>query len=465
MSEILCAEKPISNESPDIQKKQSIGKFFIKTYGCQMNEYDSQKMATMVDNLGLTKCDSFQEADLIIINTCHIREKATEKLYSELGRIKKTKKTEAKIVVAGCVAQAEGEEVIRRTEGLVELIIGPQSIHLLPGLVQKALSGETFNPINLDFPGMDKFDVMPENQYKNDIIGNLTIQEGCDKFCKFCWVPYTRGAEYSRSTEKIYREALVLASNGVKTINLLGQNVNAYHGLDENQNNCNLGQLLINYISKIPQFLRIFYTTSHPRDMHEELYEAHRTIKKLIPFVHLPVQSGSNKILKDMNRGHTREEYLEIINRLRAERSDIQFCTDIIVGYPGETEQDFQDTCDLIESVRYAQSYIFKYSPRIGTPAASRTDQIEKSVVDARFQRLKILVDNQQMEINKTFVDKEVEVLFEKINDNNQLVGRSQYMQLVFANISENCNSNMIGKIATVKVKRAFGHSLFGEIE
>jgi tRNA-2-methylthio-N6-dimethylallyladenosine synthase len=464
MLETLCKTQISQNILDDKQKQQYIGKFFLKTYGCQMNEYDSQKMAKMVDELGLTKCNSIQDADLIIINTCHIREKATEKLYSELGRIRKTKKPEAKIVVAGCVAQAEGEEVIRRTEGLVELIIGPQSIHLLPGLVYKALSNQTFNPINLDFPGMDKFDVIPESQYNHGINGHLTIQEGCDKFCKFCCVPYTRGAEYSRPVEKIYREALILASNGVKTVNLLGQNVNAYHGLDENNNNCNLGRLLLEYISKIPQFVRIFYTTSHPNDMHDELYEAHRKIKNLIPFVHLPIQSGSNKILKDMNRKHTKEEYIEIINKLRENRPDIQFSTDIIVGYPGETDEDFQDTYDLVESVKYAQSYIFKYSPRIGTPAASRTDQVEKQVVDERFQRLKILVDKQQMEINKTFVEKKLEVLFEKINENNQLVGRSQYMQLVFANVTEDYDANMIGKIANVKITRAFGHSLLGDV-
>jgi len=430
MLETLCKTQISQNILDDKQKQQYIGKFFLKTYGCQMNEYDSQKMAKMVDELGLTKCNSIQDADLIIINTCHIREKATEKLYSELGRIRKTKKPEAKIVVAGCVAQAEGEEVIRRTEGLVELIIGPQSIHLLPGLVYKALSNQTFNPINLDFPGMDKFDVIPESQYNHGINGHLTIQEGCDKFCKFCCVPYTRGA----------------------------------HGLDENNNNCNLGRLLLEYISKIPQFVRIFYTTSHPNDMHDELYEAHRKIKNLIPFVHLPIQSGSNKILKDMNRKHTKEEYIEIINKLRENRPDIQFSTDIIVGYPGETDEDFQDTYDLVESVKYAQSYIFKYSPRIGTPAASRTDQVEKQVVDERFQRLKILVDKQQMEINKTFVEKKLEVLFEKINENNQLVGRSQYMQLVFANVTEDYDANMIGKIANVKITRAFGHSLLGDV-
>jgi tRNA-2-methylthio-N6-dimethylallyladenosine synthase len=443
-----------------------VGKFFLKTYGCQMNEYDSQKMAKMVADFGLFETKEISEADLIIINTCHIREKATEKLYSELGRIRKIKKKSSKIIVAGCVAQAEGEEVIRRTDGLVDLIVGPQSIHLLPDLIKKALSGEEFNVVNLDFPGMDKFDSMPEAQYNHGIIGNLTIQEGCDKFCKFCCVPYTRGAEYSRSVEQIYREALLLASNSVKVINLLGQNVNAYHGIDLDGKNCNLGQLVIKYISKIPQFKRIFYTTSHPRDMHDELYEAHAVVEKLIPFVHLPIQSGSDSILKDMNRGHNVEEYLKIIEKFRSLKPDIQFSTDIIVGYPGETEDDFQGTLDVIEKVGYSQSYIFKYSARIGTPAASRKDQIPKEVMDGRFQRLKIAVDNKQMEINKAMVGLVVEVLFEKINENNQLVGRSQYMQLVFVSIliSQEEANNLIGEISSVRIIRAFGHSLVGEL-
>ncbi len=447
-----------------ISEKKIIGKFFLKTYGCQMNEYDSQKMAKMMDNIGLMSSDDFESADLIIINTCHIREKATEKLYSELGRIKKRKKPHTKIVVTGCVPQAEGEEVLRRND-VVDFIIGPQSIHLLPELVMKALSGEEFNKVNLDFPGMDKFDEIPESQYKNNIVANLTIQEGCDKFCKFCCVPYTRGAEYSRSVEKIYREALTLTTqNNAKAIYLLGQNVNAYHGKDESGKDYNLGRLIIDYIAKIPNLHRIFYTTSHPKDMHDELYEAHRTIENLMPFVHLPIQSGSNAILKDMNRGHTTEEYLKIIDKLRIVKSDMQFSTDIIIGYPGETDEDFEQTYQLMKHVSYAQSYLFKYSPRIGTPAANRTDQIPQNVVSERFQRLKALVDEQQRIFNQSMEGKTVNVLFERINDNKQLVGRSQYMHLVFVNMNENFNERMIGQTHQILISKAFGHSLLGEV-
>jgi tRNA-2-methylthio-N6-dimethylallyladenosine synthase len=441
-----------------------IGNFFLKTYGCQMNEYDSQKMAKMMDNIGLKECDEVENADLIIINTCHIREKATEKLYSELGRMRKKKKNHARIVVTGCVPQAEGEEVLRRND-VVDLIVGPQSIHLLPDLAMKALSGEEFNKVNLDFPGMDKFDEIPESQYKNNIVANLTIQEGCDKFCKFCCVPYTRGAEYSRPVEKIYREALTLTTiNNAKAIYLLGQNVNAYHGLDENGKDCNLGRLIIDYISKIPNLQRIFYTTSHPRDMHDELYEAHEKIDKLMPFVHLPIQSGSDAILKDMNRGHTAEEYLKIIDKLRKIKPDIQFSTDIIVGYPGETEEDFEQTYQLMKHISYAQSYLFKYSPRIGTPAANRKDQIPQNVVSERFQRLKALVDEQQAQLNHSMKGRMLNVLFERVNDNGQLVGRSQYMHLVFVNMNENLDRKNIGETHEVFITQAFGHSLLGEL-
>ena len=445
-------------------QEKIIGKFFLKTYGCQMNEYDSQKMAKMMDNIGLISCDDFQDADLIIINTCHIREKATDKLYSELGKIRKRKRKHAKVVVTGCVPQAEGSEVLNRNEA-VDFIVGPQSIHLLPDLVMKSLAGEEFNRINLDFPGMEKFDEIPEGQYKNNIVANLTIQEGCDKFCKFCCVPYTRGSEYSRPVEKIYREAInLISTSNARAIYLLGQNVNAYHGLDEHGKNCNLGRLIIDYMSKIPNLRRIFYTTSHPRDMHDELYLAHEKIPTLMPFVHLPIQSGSDAILQDMNRGHTAEDYHEIIKKFRDIRPDIQFSTDIIVGYPGETDDDFQKTYDLVEKISYAQVYLFKYSPRIGTPAASRKDQVPKNVVDERFQRLKLLVDKQQIEYNKSMEGKILDVLFEKTNDNNQLVGRSQYMHLVFVNI-ENCDfQSMIGEELKVKITRAFGHSLLGEI-
>lgn len=448
-----------------------LGTFFVKTYGCQMNEYDSQKISTIMMDLGLTSANDINNADIIIINTCHIREKATETIYSLVGRLMDEKKPNAKIIIAGCVAQAEGEEVIKRTKGEVTMIVGPQAIGKLPELISKILTGQNFTKVNLDFDGKNKFEEIPIHNNNSKLIAHLTIQEGCDKFCKFCCVPYTRGAEYSRSPEEIYREALILASNGAKMINLLGQNVNAYHGKDCNNNECNLAQLIKNYINKIPSFERIFYTTSHPMDMHEELFAIHQKnenlggVEKLIPFVHLPIQSGSDKILKHMNRKHTRQQYFEIIDKFRSLRPDIAFSTDIIVGYPGETEQDFEDTIDLVSKVKFASAFYFKYSPRPGTPAANM-EQIDEKIKSERFARLKVLLDGQQKEFNEQMINKDLEVLFEGKNHNNQFFGRSQYMQLVFIDDNgEIDEKEIIGKTLKVKITYAFGHSLLGKLE
>ena len=342
-----------------------LGTFFIKTYGCDMNKYDSDKMHTMLVSSGLIESSDIAKANVVIVNTCHIREKATETLYSLIGRLREIKKqNNAHIIIAGCVAQAEGEEVINRIHGVVDAIIGPQAISSLPVIINQMLTGEEISKINLDF-NTNKFDEIPVHSSKNNLIANLTIQEGCDKFCKFCCVPYTRGAEYSRSPEEIFNEALSLVNSGAKTINLLGQNVNAYRGISKiTGKECNLGILIMDYIEQIEGLERIFYTTSHPNDMHQELYAAHRDSKKLMKLMHLPVQSGSNKILKDMNRKHTREEYFKTIDKIRSYSPNIAFSTDMIVGYPGENEQDFQDTIDLVEKVKYAQAFFFKYSPR-----------------------------------------------------------------------------------------------------
>ncbi|MCV3769124.1 MAG: tRNA (N6-isopentenyl adenosine(37)-C2)-methylthiotransferase MiaB, partial [Wolbachia pipientis] len=341
---------------------------YIKTYGCQMNVYDSILMENIIKPLGFTIVSNIEKADLVILNTCHIREKATEKLYSELGMINSLRKNnkEVIIVVAGCVAQAEGKEVFKRAP-FVYAVVGPQDIATLPELVVKAGRSKGY-VINTDFPEITKFDKLPSECYGNHQGSSafLSIQEGCDKFCTFCVVPYTRGAEYSRPVNKIFREALKLVANGTKEINLLGQNVNAYHGKCEGEV-WDLGKL-IRYIAKLEKLKRIRYTTSHPRDMHESLYLAHAEEPKLMPFIHLPVQSGSNKILRAMNRKYTVEEYLEIINKFRTLKTKIEFSSDFIVGFPGETEKDFEETIKLVEKVKYVQAYGFKYSPRPGTP-------------------------------------------------------------------------------------------------
>ncbi|WP_168464817.1 tRNA (N6-isopentenyl adenosine(37)-C2)-methylthiotransferase MiaB [Wolbachia endosymbiont of Ctenocephalides felis wCfeT] len=435
---------------------------YIKTYGCQMNVYDSVLMENIIKPLGFNVVSGAEEADLVILNTCHIREKAAEKLYSELGRIYLSKKNkETTIVVAGCVAQAEGEEIFKRAP-FVDIVVGPQSIAALPELIVKA-SRSKGHVIDTDFPEVAKFDKLPDECYGNSQGSSafLSIQEGCDKFCTFCVVPYTRGAEYSRPVNEIFREALKLVASGAKEINLLGQNVNAYHGECEGEI-WDLGKL-VSHIAKIEKLERIFYTTSHPRDMHESLYLAHAQEPKLIPFVHLPVQSGSDKILHAMNRKHMVEEYLEIIGKFRKLKPEIEFSSDFIVGFPGETEKDFEETMKLVEVVKYIQAYSFKYSPRPGTPGAERKDQVPEEIKTERLLRLQELIRKKQLEFNQSMIGKIVPVLFsgKKGKHQNQIVGKSPYMQSVCIDDPE---GNYIDQIMNVKIQEAWQSSLFGQV-
>jgi len=430
-----------------------------------MNAYDSIRMQDLLDPFGYTSTEEIEQADMVIINTCHIREKASEKMYSELGRIKKIKDTRKKqnsnpmvIAVAGCVAQAEGDEIFKRAP-YVDIIVGPQSYHTLPELLAK-ISRKEKHLIELDFVEEAKFDLLPSAVSKQGYSAFVSIQEGCDKFCTFCVVPYTRGAEFSRNMEQVYREVLAAVSGGAKEIYLLGQNVNAYHGKRETGENCSLADL-IKYIAKIPKLERIRYITSHPIDMLDDLIELHGSEQKLMPFLHLPVQSGSNKILKAMNRKHTREYYIEIIDRLRAKRPDIVFSSDFIVGFPSETDEDFADTLDLVKRINYGQCYSFKYSPRPGTPAAVK-EQVPENIKNDRLSILQQELGKQQFEFNMSCIGKNMEVLFTSEGKlNNQIVGKTPYMQSVHI---LNPSKDLLGSILNVKITKASMSSLSGEL-
>jgi tRNA-2-methylthio-N6-dimethylallyladenosine synthase len=435
-------------------------KLYIKSYGCQMNVYDSGKMADLLKPFGFTPSEEIQTADMVILNTCHIREKAAEKVYSELGRIrdyrdeKRANGSNMIIAVAGCVGQAEGEEIFRRAP-CVDIVVGPQSYHTLPELITKVARGGKM-AINLDFPAISKFDMLPEESQNTGISSFLSIQEGCNEFCKFCVVPYTRGEEYSRSVAKIYREAIRLAAGGAVEITLLGQNVNGYNGLDENNNPTNIANL-IRHIAKIDSIKRIRYTTSHPRSMDDDLIAVHGEEEKLMPFLHLPVQSGSDRILKEMNRKHNRDQYLRTIDKLRASRPDMGFSSDFIVGYPGESEQDFLDTMQIVKEVGYAQCYSFKYSPRPGTPASISEYQIAEEVKSERLARLQALIAEQQVEYNQNSVGQIMEVLFDKKGRHDgQVTGKSPYMQAVHINDG----AEYLGKIAHVQIEGVIANSL-----
>lgn len=439
-------------------------KLYIKTYGCQMNVYDSNKMLDLLAAFGYEETSVMEEADLIILNTCHIREKAAEKVYSELGTIRKLKekrKAEGNqmiIVVAGCVSQAEGDEIFVRAP-YVDIVVGPQTYHNLPELLAKIARDKKI-ALNLDFPLVSKFDSLPSTQKLDGYSAFLTIQEGCDKFCKFCCVPYTRGAEYSRNLPELYREAMLLVEQGAIEISLLGQNVNAYHGLDDQGKEINIAQL-IKHIAKIPGLERIRYTTSHPNDMFDELAELHGTEAKLMPFLHLPVQSGSDKILAAMNRKHDAKRYLEIIAQFRKARPDILFSSDFIVGYPGETEQDFEETMELVRNVGFALSYSFKYSPRPGTPAAVMNDQVPEEVKTERLVRLQALLSQQQDEINLASIGKRSLVLFEKHGKySGQILGKNEHAQAVCVVADD----SIIGKILPVSVDSINGNTLTGKL-
>ena len=429
-------------------------KLFVKTYGCQMNVYDSERMAGALGAAGYDEVSSPEEADMILLNTCHIREKAAEKVYSELGRMKslKAQKPDLKIGVAGCVAQAEGAEIMRR-QPMVDIVVGPQAYHRLPEMEARAQGGAKV--LDTDFPEEDKFDHLPRGpKMRRAPAAFLTVQEGCDKFCAFCVVPYTRGAEVSRPVARIIDEAHDLVDRGVREITLLGQNVNAYHG----QGDDGVWSLarLIRGLAKVDGLERIRFTTSHPNDMTDDLIEAFGDEPKLMPYLHLPVQSGSDKILKRMNRSHTAESYLKVIERMRAARPDILLSGDFIVGFPEETEEDFADTLALVETVRYGQCYSFKYSTRPGTPAAERA-QVDEDVKAERLQRLQALLTRQQREIQDQMVGRDVSVLFEKVGRlPGQIVGKSEHLHAVYAQGSE----ALIGSVARVRVDASSTNSL-----
>ena len=436
---------------------KKIEKLFVKTYGCQMNVFDSERIEESLGTLGIQKVNKPQASDLILINTCHIREKAAEKVYSEIGRFKKIKSKNPgiKIGVIGCVAQAEGQEIMHRAE-IVDMVLGPQVYHRLPDIIQRVQDGEKV--VDTDFPPEDKFEKLGQNRHKKRSASSfLTVQEGCDKFCSFCVVPYTRGAEVSRNPEVIIKEANDLVASGVKEITLLGQNVNAY--LSKNNAGLDLGLAdLIKKICGISDLKRLRFITSHPRDMTNNLIDLFGEEEKLMPYLHLPIQSGSDKILKRMNRGHTVKYYIETIDRLRKIRPDVAISGDFIVGFPGETEDDFAFTLDLLEDIKYAQAYSFKYSPRPGTPAYERDDLPEKIKSD-RLKRLQEEILFYQRAFQDNLIETVQEILVEKYGKfRDQFVGRSPYMNPVVINSKK----DILGDIKKVRIISSSGLSLSG---
>src|SRR5258706_432351 len=410
-------------------------KLYIKTYGCQMNVYDSARMADLLAPLGYAPSERAEDADMVVLNTCHIREKAAEKVYSELGRLRKIKgerKANGQpmvIAVAGCVAQAEGAEMIAR-QPAVDIVVGPQSYHRLPEMIARIARGSG-HALETDFAAEDKFDHLPEEQRVEGVTAFLTVQEGCDKFCTFCVVPYTRGAEFSRPVIEIEREARRLTLSGAREITLLGQNVNAYRGEGPDGTRWTLAQL-IRRLARIDGMKRLRYTTSHPRDMNDDLIAAHQEVETLMPYLHLPVQSGSDRILKAMNRGHSRDDYLKIIERIRVARPDIALSSDFIVGFPGETDTDYEATLELVREAKFAQAFSFKYSSRPGTPAAAAARQIPDDVKSARLTILQTLLAEQQRDFNDGCRGKVLPVLFERPGrKDGQAVGRSPDLQPV----------------------------------
>ncbi|WP_119679873.1 tRNA (N6-isopentenyl adenosine(37)-C2)-methylthiotransferase MiaB [Indioceanicola profundi] len=441
-------------------------KLFIKTYGCQMNVYDSGRMADVLAPLGYEPTDAPEGADMVILNTCHIREKAAEKVYSELGRIRQLQKDKASdggrmvVAVAGCVAQAEGAEIMVRAPH-VDMVFGPQTYHQLPEMVARAVRG-TGGVVNTDFPVESKFDLLPEESAAPaGPAAFLSVQEGCDKFCTFCVVPYTRGAEFSRPVAQVIAEAKRLAAAGVREFTLLGQNVNAYHGEAQDGTVWGLGRL-IRGLAELEGVERIRYTTSHPRDMDDDLIAAHGEVPQLMPFVHLPVQSGSDRILAAMNRKHTADDYRRIVERMRAARPDLALSSDFIVGFPGESDQDFADTLRLVTDIGFAQAYSFKYSARPGTPAAGMDGrQVPEAVKDERLQALQQLLNAQQVGFNESSVGQVQDVLLDRVGKKaGQLLGRGPYMQSVHLIAPE----RLLGSVAPVRITAAFANSLTGEV-
>jgi len=436
-------------------------RLFIKTYGCQMNVYDSERMADVLSPLGYAPTETVEDADFVILNTCHIREKAAEKVYSELGKLRILKEEKAgamTIAVAGCVAQAEGEEIMRR-QPAVDLVVGPQAYHQLPELLTRTARARG-ERIGAEFAPVDKFDALPKARGVQGVTAFLTVQEGCDKFCTFCVVPYTRGAEWSRPVAAILEEARALADQGVREITLLGQNVNAYDGEGPDGTPSSLARLAY-ALADIPGLDRIRYTTSHPNDMGEDLIVAHGELDALMPYLHLPVQSGSDRILRLMNRKHGRAKYLDLVERLRTVRPDLALSGDFIVGFPGETEADFEATMDLVREVRYASAFSFMYSPRPGTPAATMGAQVPAEVSRERLHRLQALLLDQQAAFNASQAGRVLPVLFEKPGRHDeQAIGRSPYLQSVHVEDAR----DLIGRIVEVEITAGQQNSLKGRL-
>jgi tRNA-2-methylthio-N6-dimethylallyladenosine synthase len=442
-------------------------KVHVKSFGCQMNVYDSHRMADTLVPAGFSETARPEDADLVILNTCNIREKAADKVYSEIGRIRELKEAAARdgrrmlLAVAGCVAQAEGREIIRRAAA-VDMVVGSQNYHRLPEMIGRAQRGEKV--VDTEFPVEDKFDVLaaPKRDAiaKRGISAFVTVQEGCDKFCTFCVVPYTRGAEVSRSVEKIVAEVERLADAGVRELTLIGQNVNAYHGTGPDGSPSTLGKLL-RRLAQVRGILRLRYMTSHPCDMNDDLIAAHAELPALMPYVHLPVQSGSDRILEAMNRKHTRRDYIDTIARLRASRADLAFTSDFIVGFPGETEDDFRDTLTLVEEIGFAGAYTFSYSSRPGTPAADMENQVPHEEKSERLQRLQALITRHQRDFNAGFAGRAVDVLVEKPGRlPGQLVGRTPYLQTVQIMAAP----ELIGSVRRVTITNVGTNSLFGAL-
>jgi tRNA-2-methylthio-N6-dimethylallyladenosine synthase len=440
-------------------------RLFIKTYGCQMNVYDSERMADVLRPLGYATTDAVEDADFVILNTCHIREKAAEKVYSELGRLRELKDEKARnsgtsmtIAVAGCVAQAEGEEIMRR-QPAVDLVVGPQAYHQLPELLTRTARARG-ERIGADFAPDDKFDALPKARGVDGVTAFLTVQEGCDKFCTFCVVPYTRGAEWSRPVAAVVAEARELAARGVREVTLLGQNVNAYNGAGADGSPSSLARLAFE-LAEIPGLERIRYTTSHPNDFTDDLIAAHRDLPQLMPYLHLPVQSGSDRILRLMNRKHGRQKYFDLIDRIREARPDMALSGDFIVGFPGETDRDFEDTMDLVRRVGYASAFSFMYSPRPGTPAATMAAQVPDDVSRARLHTLQALLTEQQVTFNRSQAGKVLPVLFERKGRHGaQAIGRSPYLQSVHVEDAD----HLMGQVVLVRILSGQQNSLTGEL-
>ncbi len=442
-------------------------KLHIKSYGCQMNVYDAQRMVDLMARESFVETHSAADADVVILNTCHIREKASEKVYSELGRLRESKEDAARagramqIVVAGCVAQAEGAEIVRRAPA-VDVVVGPQSYHHLPDLLRRAAGGA--RAVETEFPVADKFSSLPQPRAQairaRGVSAFVTIQEGCDKFCTFCVVPYTRGVEVSRPVAAVLADVRRLTDHGVREITLIGQNVNAYHGEGPDGRPSSLGRLL-GAIAETPGIARLRYTTSHPNDVDDDLIAAHRELPALMPFVHLPVQSGSDRVLAAMNRRHDAASYLRTVARFRSASADIAFSSDFIVGFPGETEDEFDRTLALIRQIGYASAYSFKYSPRPGTPAAEMQGEVDAAAMDERLARLQSLIDSQQLAFNRACIGRTVDVLFERpARREGQIVGRSPWLQPVHVMGPP----DLIGQVLPVRLTALERYSFFGDL-